>query len=81
MEITAGRIVNYRWAGEVQPDGANYTMPGDILPAVIVRVWNQDPGTCNLQVFVDGPGTVWVTSRTRGDNIGQWQWPTIKKEK
>lgn len=43
-------------------------------PAIVVKVWNQDTGCCNLQAFTDGlndkavgdeaakTGTLWCTS-------------------
>ena len=46
---------------------------GDILPAIIVRVW--DDGSINAQVLLDGELTLWVTSRHFGDNGGTWRWP------
>ena len=64
-------------AGRPLPDGGspllNPTRPGDILPAIIVRVW--DDGSINAQVLLDGELTLWVTSRHFGDNGGTWRWP------
>jgi hypothetical protein len=40
--LTEGRIVHF-----VMPDGKH-------APAMIVKVWNQDSGMSNLQVFTDG---------------------------
>lgn len=56
-------------------------------PMLIVRVWNDD--CVNGRVFMDGTndhhvlrqsglgvivgGDLWVTSRTRGKEIGQWR--------
>lgn len=83
-----GRIVHYRlseqdhgrivaMANRPLPDGGspllNPTRPGDILPAIIVRVW--DDGSINAQVLLDGELTLWVTSRHFGDNGGTWRWP------
>lgn len=46
---------------------------GDVLPAVVVRVWENN--LVNLQVFLDGNDTLWVTSAAEGENEGQWSWP------
>lgn len=53
----------------------NHATEGDVYPATIIRVWNEDPGTCNLQVLLDGTDTYWATSRAKGDEPGQWSWP------
>lgn len=50
----------------------NDAAAGDVLPAVIVRVWGT---ACNLQVLLDGTDTYWATSRNEGADKGQWSWP------
>lgn len=72
MKPTLGRIVLYTVSGDettkVETNGAK------VLPAVIVRVWSD---TCvNLKVLTDGTNDAWLTSRTLGDQPGQWAWPT-----
>lgn len=78
------RIVEYRVteddAAQVRARRAggpgNEVAAGDVFPAVIVRVWAEGPDApCNLQVLLDGPDTLWVTSRHRGDDDGTWAWP------
>ncbi len=78
---TVGRIVHYRLSEQdaeranrqQSPDG-NTARPGDVLPAIVVRV-NQG-NSVNLQVFLDGPDTLWVTSRgLDGIEFGCWFWP------
>ncbi|MGP3965694.1 hypothetical protein ACTWPT_58105 [Nonomuraea sp. 3N208] len=32
-------------------------------------------GGINLQVFLDGNDTYWVTSRSEGDQSDTWTWP------
>lgn len=55
-------------------------------PAVIVRVWNQETGTINLQIFTDGlndgeeyaSGIYWGTSYVydpNGTGLMTWHWP------
>ncbi|MGA9771664.1 MAG: hypothetical protein WBV94_21720 [Blastocatellia bacterium] len=44
--LIEGRIVHF-----VLPDGPRI---GEHRPAIITKVWNADPGTVNLQVFMDG---------------------------
>jgi hypothetical protein len=53
----------------------NLVQEGDVFPAVIVRDWDEQSGTVNLQVHLDGSDTYWATSRVQGDNPGEWQWP------
>ncbi len=77
--LTSGRMVHY-----VLPDGPHM---GEHRPAVIVKVWSQDMGTSNLQVFMDGLNdsydksmTInikWVTSSVYSEDvsiIGTWHW-------
>lgn len=53
----------------------NDVYPGDLFPAIIIRVW-QGPefNSANLKVLLDGNDTWWVQSRTRGKQPGQWRW-------
>lgn len=81
-----GRIVHYRLSAQdvqriyASQQGANPlhgignpAAPGDDFPAVVVRVWN--PTSVNLQVLLDGPDNLWVTSATEGEQQGNWFWP------
>lgn len=78
-----GRIVTYTLtegdaARANQPDfvaAGNRANAGAQHPAIVVRAWS--PECANLQVFLDGPGTLWVTSRNRGalGERGTWDWP------
>ena len=54
-------------------------------PAIIVKVWNQGNGSCNLQVFPDGTndgkvyerGIFWACSYVfdpKGDKPCTWHW-------
>lgn len=47
---------------------------GDVFAADVVRVWS-DP-CVNLIVKLDGPATLWLTSRNQGDAEGHWHWPS-----
>lgn len=51
----------------------NNVMEGDVYPAVIVRIFDSSVTTSNLQVFLDGIGVYWATSRTKGDGESHWQ--------
>lgn len=43
----------------------------ELLPAIIVRVWNDD--CVNLQIFADSDaGPFWKTSVVKGDLPGNW---------
>ena len=80
MNITLGRIVVYHptekqkllMKGHVNCNAANY------LPAIIVAVLGDN--IVNLTVFLDGDGTLWVTSSHKGDEEGEWHWPNIEVE-
>lgn len=88
MTPTIGRIVHYTLSeydaeqvDRQQPavvDGRqvrNSVKAGDVLPALIVRVFDPSTILANLRVFLDGEGEYWVTSRHEGDREGQWSWP------
>jgi hypothetical protein len=60
--------------------GGNAVTAGDQYPMIITRIW-ASPETVTEhtsvqgQVFLDGPDTLWVTSRGQGDQPGQWHDP------
>ena len=60
-------IQNRQSAGQGTKRG-NVPRPGDVLPAMIVKMWG-DPGSpyasANIQVVLDGDDTLWAPSRTR----------------
>ena len=77
--LVAGRIVHY------VPHETETIR--EIRPAIIVQVWDQSSGCCNLQVFTDGSndsqptGLYWATSRLfaepqDGEKAppGTWHW-------
>jgi len=80
---TIGQVVHYRLTDEDETNvrfiGAHGNRPrgGDVYPAMIVRVWNET--NVNLQVFIDGPSTLWATSRVQGDTPGRWMLPPPRK--
>ena len=55
-----------------QPSMGNTVQSGEVVPAIVVRVG--DFGV-NLQVFLDGNDTLWVTSVDEGEGDGTWSWP------
>lgn len=57
----------------------NPVAPGDIVPAVIVRVWNEDNGLMNGQAILDGGDSLWLLSRHRDDSKAPqtWHWPEV----
>lgn len=77
--LTEGCIVHY-----VLPDGSH---AGEHRPAIVVKVWNQNQGYVNLQVFVDGTndypttynGTVWATSIPFSEDPQPRTWHWIEK--
>lgn len=77
---TIGRIVTYvlteQDAAAIGAGNGRCNVPkeGDAYPAMIVRVWD---GSVNLQVFYDGDGVLWATSRPEGERPGTWHWPMV----
>ena len=59
----------------VQIHVGNSLAEGDVYPMVITRVWNEDPGTVNGQVLLDGNDLLWVTSVTPGTGPRAYSWP------
>jgi hypothetical protein len=54
----------------------NVANPGDTYPAIIVRTWGSTPeSSVNLQVFLDGNDTLWVTSVVAGEGQRKFAWP------
>lgn len=62
--------------------GGNSVRPGQTFPAIVVSV-NDNLGSLNLQVALDGPDLLWVTSAHRDEaaraaqSPGTWRWPPI----
>lgn len=50
----------------------NEVRVGDVVPAVVVRVW---PTGINAQAYLDGADSLWLTSRPEGTEPGTWAWP------
>lgn len=72
---TIGRFVHYK-PSEVERKrmkDANNCNESSLLPAVITAVWSDS--CVNLKVLLDGEGDLWATSRSRGENEGNWDWP------
>lgn len=61
------------------PHDGNPVYENDELPMVIVRVFEDEHGPgipgINGRVMLDGPDSLWVTSRKEGDQPGEWCWP------
>lgn len=51
----------------------NHVAEGEQYPAVIVRVFNPETTTANLQVHLDGNDTFWATSRQLGEGPGHYE--------
>lgn len=87
MVPTIGRIVHYTLAEtdvaairarrkEAGGRLGNDVEVGQIYPAMIVRVFGDQPSSCcNLQVYLDGQDVEWVTSRQVGEGPFHWAWP------
>lgn len=82
---TIGRVVHYRLSEQdieliaehrrETGEQGNTARPGDLYPSIVVRTFG-DSLAVNLQVFLDGPDTLWVTSRGYSvQTQGCWFWP------
>lgn len=73
---TVGRIVRYRVSPDEHERATGYEPGGDSIiewPAIVTAVHND---TCvNLRVFSDGPKDLHLTSKTLGEEVGEWHWP------
>lgn len=70
---SVGRIVLFEPGENDLAAKSNCLQDGEILPAVIVRVYGD---TCvNLRVLTDGPDVLWRTSVTFGTGPYTWCWP------
>lgn len=74
-----GRVVHYTFPTEYGPERSR----GQIRPATIVRVWDENTGCSQLQVLVDNTndgfetGLHWATSVLfdADGKPGTWRWP------
>jgi hypothetical protein len=65
------------WPAGAQAHIGNEAQEGQMYPMLITRVWGDTPESAvNGQVFLDGNDVFWATSRTVGDQVGQFTWPT-----
>ena len=66
----------YGWPAGAQAHIGNDVHEGDVFPMLIVRTWGSTAGAAvNGQVFLDGNDVFWATSRTVGEQPGQFAWP------
>jgi hypothetical protein len=79
MTPTIGRIVHYTFPRNSPRADQGNSVPGDVVPAIIVKVWSD---TCvNLRIFQDGQhAPIHETSVCLKDegNIeygNHWDWP------
>ena len=70
------RAVPPAWPAGAQAHIGNDVHEGDTFPMLIVRVWGPSAESAvNGQVFLDGNDVFWATSRTVGEQPGQFSWP------
>lgn len=80
-----GRMVLYVPSEDDQKQMGVANKTSTPLPAIIVNDWlevasYQESGTVNLNVLLDGVGSIWATSvhYSDGKESGTWHWPEIK---
>lgn len=61
------------WPKGAQAHIGNDVTVGDVVPGIIVRVW--DDTTVNVQCLLDGTDRFWATQRQLGTDVGSWFWP------
>ena len=74
----AERLENETWPIGAQAHIGNEVAEGDLLPTLVVKVW--EGNSINAQVFLDGNDTLWVTSVQQGGETGQWDWMPFQKD-
>ena len=62
-----------RWG--FQAHMGNPVDAGEIVPMIIVFVFDNPDAGVNGQVFLDGSDSLWVTSVKEGEGEGEWFWP------
>jgi hypothetical protein len=69
------------WNKGAQAHVGNHVMEGEHFPAIVVRVFSKEFGDepgANLQVFLDGNDSLWITSARFADpasiELGTWHW-------
>lgn len=72
--------INFQRTRLLGGERGNAPREGDVLPLIVAAVYAEyksieAPSVVNGQVILDGPDTLWVTSRKQGDENGQWSWP------
>jgi hypothetical protein len=72
--MRVGETVMFKHDVESARRAAGNSRADDVVPAVIVKLWN-DLGYANLMVLNDGPMVTWETSVNLG--TGQRQYTTI----
>lgn len=75
MEFVVGQIVLYK-IGEHDARKGNQSDIGNLVPAIVTRIWPNEYGTeagYNITVFPDGEQTLWRTSVKIGFDPGQIQ--------
>jgi len=78
-EVQIGDIVIYKPIKATKDGAGKEIYPSEVpansndqdeLPAIVVAKWSKD--MVNLKVINDGPVNFWSTSRSMGDQAGQW---------
>ncbi len=74
----AERIKVLAWPVGAQAHLGNEIKAGDVLPAIILRVWSDSSGCSNIKVFLDGSDEYWATSVSYEEDgrPGSWHWTT-----
>ena len=66
------------WPMGAQAHVGNHVEAGEIVPMIVVAVWENE--LVNGHVFLDGSDTLWVTSRPKGEEPGNWDWMPFQKD-
>lgn len=79
-EQIALRMLNGNWHAGAQAHIGSQVFPGDVLPAMLIRILDPVTGCANLRVHLDGTDDYWAKDVPFGFSneshpMGVWRWP------
>ncbi len=73
--VSVGNLVLYRHDQYSAIEAGGNSQAGDVVPAIVVRVWVKETGYVNLKVITDAARDIWVTSVSYSETEPRhWFW-------